>query len=223
MGLAYKFDWSVLWREALRRMDAGRIWLDFAVGGFLSLGSLLFLLGVFLGTMRAPWKRLRLVSTIYVESLSERSLPCPALLLVLCRSMIFGRPFSFQDQRHFSGLNYYCLRSYGLGLFTASRVAEHVRAGFASIGQGQYQAVLSTGMTQWQMYWHVMIPHALRLVIPPLQRNSSRSLKLFGGMNHRLWPRPLFMSYKIDSDTFHGLEATTGAMFCLPCPGNGWW
>ena len=88
-----------------------------------------------------------------------------------------------------------------------------MRAGFASIGQGQFQAALSTGLTQWQMYWHVMIPHALRLVLPPL---TTEFLTIFKNSSVAMTigvAETTFMSYKIDSDTFHGLEATMGAMF----------
>jgi len=49
--------------------------------------------------------------------------------------MIFGKTLQFKINA-ISGLNYYSA-VVGLGLYTASRVAEHVRAGFASIGQGQ--------------------------------------------------------------------------------------
>jgi glutamate/aspartate transport system permease protein len=91
-------------------------------------------------------------------------------------------------------------------------VAEHVRAGFASIGHGQYDAVLSTGMTPLQMYWYVMIPHALRLIIPPL---TTEFLTIFKNSAVAMTigvAETTFMSYKIDEQTFHGLEATTGAM-----------
>ena len=91
-------------------------------------------------------------------------------------------------------------------------LAEHVRAGFASIGHGQYDAVLSTGMTRLQMYWYVMIPHALRLIIPPL---TTEFLTIFKNSAVAMTigvAETTFMSYKIDEQTFHGLEATTGAM-----------
>jgi glutamate/aspartate transport system permease protein len=210
MGLAYKFDWSVLWREPYGEWMLQGIWLTLQLGFLAWIIALS--LGVFLGTMRAaPWKLLRLVSTIYVEVFRNVPFLVQLFFWFYAGPMIFGETLQFKINT-ISGLNYYAA-VVGLGLYTASRVAEHVRAGFASIGQGQYQAVLSTGMTQWQMYWHVMIPHALRLVIPPL---TTEFLTIFKNSSVAMTigvAETTFMSYKIDSDTFHGLEATTGAMF----------
>lgn len=210
MGLAYKFDWSVLWREPYGEWMLQGIWLTLQLGFLAWIIALS--LGVFLGTMRAaPWKLLRWVSTIYVEVFRNVPFLVQLFFWFYAGPMIFGKTLQFKINA-ISGLNYYAA-VVGLGLYTASRVAEHVRAGFASIGQGQYQAVLSTGMTQWQMYWHVMIPHALRLVIPPM---TTEFLTIFKNSSVAMTigvAETTFMSYKIDSDTFHGLEATTGAMF----------
>jgi glutamate/aspartate transport system permease protein len=91
-------------------------------------------------------------------------------------------------------------------------VAEHLRAGFASIGADQYQAVLSTGMTYYQMYRYVIIPYALRIIMPPL---TTEFLTIFKNSSVAMTigvAELTFMSYRIDAETFHGLEATTGAM-----------
>ena len=210
MGLAYKFDWSVLWREPYGEWMLQGIWLTLQLGFLAWIIALS--LGVFLGTMRAaPWKLLRLVSTIYVEVFRNVPFLVQLFFWFYAGPMIFGKTLQFKINA-ISGLNYYSA-VVGLGLYTASRVAEHVRAGFASIGQGQYQAALSTGMSHWQMYWHIMIPHALRLILPPL---TTEFLTIFKNSSVAMTigvAETTFMSYKIDSDTFHGLEATTGAMF----------
>ncbi|MBW1994805.1 MAG: ABC transporter permease subunit, partial [Deltaproteobacteria bacterium] len=108
-------------------------------------------------------------------------------------------------------LNYY-VAILALGLYTASRVAEHMRAGFASISRDQYQAVMSTGLTHYQMYRYVIIPYALRIIIPPL---TTEFLTIFKNSSVAMTigvAELTFMSYRIDAETFHGLEATTGAM-----------
>jgi len=210
MGLAYKFDWSVLWREPYGEWMLNGIWLTLQLG-FLALIIALFL-GILIGVMRAmPWKPLRLVGTIYVEIFRNIPFLVQLFFWFYAGPMIFGKTLQFKINA-ISELNYY-VAVVGLGLYTASRVAEHVRAGFASIGQGQYQAALSTGMSQLQMYRHIMIPHALRLILPPL---TTEFLTIFKNSSVAMTigvAETTFMSYKIDSDTFHGLEATTGAMF----------
>jgi ABC-type amino acid transport system permease subunit len=55
-----------------------------------------------------------------------------------------------------------------LGFFTSARVAEQVRAGIGSLPRGQRDAALALGLTLGQAYRHVILPQALRIVIPPL-------------------------------------------------------
>jgi glutamate/aspartate transport system permease protein len=209
MGLAYKFDWSVLWREPYGEWMLEGIWLTLQLG-FLAW-IIAFFLGILIGTMRAmPWKILRMVSTIYVEIFRNVPFLVQLFFWFYAGPMIFGKTLQFKINA-ISELSYYAA-IVSLGLYTASRVAEHVRAGFASIGQGQYQAALSTGLSQIQMYRYIMIPHALRLILPPL---TTEFLTIFKNSSVAMTigvAETTFMSYKIDSDTFHGLEATTGAM-----------
>jgi polar amino acid transport system substrate-binding protein len=56
----------------------------------------------------------------------------------------------------------------GLGLNYAAYEAENYRAGIQAIPRGQMEAALSLGLTRWQALQHVIVPQALRLVIPPV-------------------------------------------------------
>ncbi|MCI0336182.1 MAG: ABC transporter substrate-binding protein/permease [Acidobacteria bacterium] len=56
----------------------------------------------------------------------------------------------------------------GLGLNYAAYEAENYRAGIQSIPRGQMEAALSLGMTRGQSLRHVIVPQAMRLVIPPV-------------------------------------------------------
>jgi len=55
-----------------------------------------------------------------------------------------------------------------LAAFTGAYVAEMVRAGIQSIHRGQMEASRSLGMTYAQAMIHVILPQALRRIIPPL-------------------------------------------------------
>lgn len=207
--LAYKFDWSVLWRQPYGEWLLGGIWLTVQLGFLAWIIALL--MGILLGTIRvSPWPWLRFPATVYVEVFRNVPFLVQLFFWFYAGPMLFGRELQFKINA-ISGLNYY-VAIMGLGLYTASRVAEHVRAGFASIGQGQYQAVLSTGMSHLQMYRYVIIPHALRIIIPPL---TTEFLTIFKNSSVAMTigvAETTFISYKIDNETFHGLEATTGAM-----------
>jgi general L-amino acid transport system permease protein len=56
----------------------------------------------------------------------------------------------------------------GLSLYTASYIAEIVRAGIESVPCGQTEAALSLGLTRAQAFRLVVLPQALRFILPPL-------------------------------------------------------
>jgi len=67
-----------------------------------------------------------------------------------------------------------------LTLYTATFIAENVRAGIQGIGKGQKEAAASIGLTPNQVLKLVIMPQALRIIIPPttnqylnLTKNSS--------------------------------------------------
>jgi glutamate/aspartate transport system permease protein len=64
-----------------------------------------------------------------------------------------------------------------LGLFTSARVAEQVRAGIQALPRGQRYAGLALGLNTGQTYRYVLLPMALRIVIPPLTSESMNIVK----------------------------------------------
>ncbi|WP_409159975.1 amino acid ABC transporter permease [Pectobacterium sp. B2J-2] len=48
----------------------------------------------------------------------------------------------------------------------ASAYLAHVKAGIVAIGRGQWQAGLSLGLSRWQVLWQVVLPQALRIMVP---------------------------------------------------------
>lgn len=56
----------------------------------------------------------------------------------------------------------------GLSFYTASFVAEIVRGGILAVGRGQREAALALGLRQSQVLRFVILPQALRLIIPPM-------------------------------------------------------
>jgi general L-amino acid transport system permease protein len=56
----------------------------------------------------------------------------------------------------------------GVVLFSAAYLAEVVRAGLQAIPRGQFEAAMALGLGYWRMMGLVILPQALRLVIPGL-------------------------------------------------------
>jgi len=64
-----------------------------------------------------------------------------------------------------------------LGFFTSARVAEQVRAGIQALSKGQRYAGMALGFSTAQTYRYVLLPMALRIVIPPLTSESMNIVK----------------------------------------------
>ena len=56
----------------------------------------------------------------------------------------------------------------GLATYTAAFIAEIVRAGILAIERGQVDAAYALGLTRWQVTRLVVLPQALRVIVPPL-------------------------------------------------------
>ncbi len=54
----------------------------------------------------------------------------------------------------------------GVALFSAAYMAEVVRGGLQAIPKGQYEGAMALGLTYWQMMRLVILPQALKMVIP---------------------------------------------------------
>jgi general L-amino acid transport system permease protein len=74
---------------------------------------------------------------------------------------------------------------FGLVVYTAAFIAEIVRAGVLSVGRAQWHAAQAIGLTHRQALWHVVMPQALRVIVPPmasqylnLTKNSSLAVAI---------------------------------------------
>ena len=55
-----------------------------------------------------------------------------------------------------------------LSLYTSTYVAEIVRSAIQAVPRGQSEAARSTGMNALQAMWYVILPQAIKLMIPPM-------------------------------------------------------
>lgn len=98
-----------------------------------------------------------------------------------------------------------------LGLYTASRVAEQVRAGIQSVGKGLSSAAYANGFSVAQTYRYVLLPISFRLIVPPM---TSEFLTIFKNSSLALTIGLLELtaqSQQIAEYTFQGFEAYTAA------------
>ena len=67
--------------------------------------------------------------------------------------------------------------TWGLTLYTSAFVAEVIRSGIQSVPLGQVEAALSIGLSPWQRLRLVVLPQALRLIVPPLTNQYLNAIK----------------------------------------------
>ena len=65
----------------------------------------------------------------------------------------------------------------GLGLNYAASEAENYRAGLMSVPEGQWQAAYALGLTQGRALQLVILPQAIRFILPPLTNDFIALLK----------------------------------------------
>lgn len=56
----------------------------------------------------------------------------------------------------------------GLSIYSAAFIAEIIRGGIQAVSRGQTDAAMSLGLTRWQTSRLIVIPLALRVIVPPL-------------------------------------------------------
>jgi polar amino acid transport system permease protein len=169
----YHFTWSVLWTG-----QTGGWLLDGVVTTLqlFSLGLLIaVVLGVVAGALRsAPIAPLRWVASAYVEFF--RNVP----LLVWMFFWYFGvpplLPQVMQDWLFDHGAEFWA-GVFALGVYHGARFSEVMRAGIQAIPKTQLEAALTTGLTTVQAYRLIIIPIALRLIIPPATNETVNLLK----------------------------------------------
>ncbi|MFC4337045.1 amino acid ABC transporter permease [Salininema proteolyticum] len=120
-----------------------------------------FVLGLLLSVMQlSSVPANRWLSKLYVEVF--RGLPAILVFLVLA----FGVPTAFPGFRYPMGT--YGMVAIGLGLVAAAYLAETFRAGIQAVPKGQMEAARSLGMGRTRALVTIVIPQAIRIVIPPL-------------------------------------------------------
>lgn len=152
-------------------MDAVIQFFDVLVSGFLRTLSLLAVGGLgalVLGTIVAgfrisPIPPLRLAAAVYTELLRNTPL---TLVLFGCAFVLpyLGVRFPGLD----SQTQYFVLACIGLVAYTSPFIAEAVRSGVNSIPVGQAEAARSIGLDFGQTLRLVVLPQAVRTVIPPI-------------------------------------------------------
>lgn len=158
-GIAFRYFTLSAWQKAFPEMIAG-FWLNIWVS-VVSIVLVLFF-GLVLAVMRMLPGRagapLRLIATVYCDVF--RAVPAIVVILLI----VFGTPLAVPALK----VPVVFLGILALTLTYSAYVAEVYRAGLSSIHPSQSAAARSLGLSYGQTLRKVLIPQAVRRVIPPL-------------------------------------------------------
>lgn len=98
-------------------------------------------------------------STVYIEFV--RGVPLITVLFMAQIMLALFLPANFDIENAYRVM-------WGIALFSAAYLAENVRGGLQSIAKGQYEAADALGLSTLQQLRLVILPQALRVVIPPI-------------------------------------------------------
>jgi len=126
----------------------------------LSLGSLVLgsLGGIVLGAMcNSGWRALKAMAVIYIEAV--RSIPFVILLFFVFSAVPLALDIDIPP---------YPAAIAALSVHCSAYMGEVVRSGIASIPKGQWEATASLGLPYYRIMRHIVLPQALRVMIPPI-------------------------------------------------------
>ena len=169
----YEFDWAVLWS------GPSGLWLLQGLVTTLKISflgwSIALCLGVFSGALRTiPVAPLRWLAVCYVEFF--RNVPLLVWMFFAYFALPPLLPLSVREWLFEHGAEFWA-GVLALGVYHGARFSEVMRAGIQSIPKLQFEAAASTGLSIVQTYRLVMLPIALRLIIPPATNESLNLLK----------------------------------------------
>lgn len=156
------FNGRVLW-DALPLLLMG-------LGTTLSLGILSIVLGLIGGLALALLRLygppgLRGLWVLYIDLF--RAIPILVLLVIV----YYALPFVGIRLSPFASA------TTALSLVSAAYSAEILRAGIQAIPRGQFEASQALGLSYWSMMGDIVLPQAVRIVIPPMTSNCINVMK----------------------------------------------
>lgn len=116
-----------------------------------------FLIGIIIGVLR--YSRIPFLSPVLAVGVETiRNLP---LLLIIFFTYFALPEVGLKLDKFYAAI-------LALVIFESAMLSEIVRSGLNSIEKGQIEAARSSGLTYTQTLWHIVLPQALRRMVPPI-------------------------------------------------------
>ena len=189
--MSIDWNWGIFLQQAPfgNTTYLGWLWSGFQITVALSISAwiIAFLVGSLFGILRTvPNRFLSGIGTCYVELF--RNVPLIVQFftwyLVVPEFLPENIGMWFKSELD-PNIQFFVSSMLCLGLFTAARVCEQVRAAIQSLPRGQKNAGLAMGLTLPQTYRYVLLPNAYRVIVPPMTSEMMNLVKASHRLHHR--------------------------------------
>ena len=151
LNQTYTWNWEGIWQ---RRWQIFGGWLRTIWVSFLALLLCVFIaVGLVIG-FKSPFKAVRFFCRSYTEIVRGS----PLLVILIVGYYVIAEAFSVGD-RLLVGVVL-------LAVFSGAYLGEILRGGIDSVGKTQFEAARAVGFSTYQTYRYVIIPQAVRRVLP---------------------------------------------------------
>ena len=182
--------WPILWQGLQATLLLSALVVPLGILGGIIIAVL--------STVHSPWVKWPLRA--WVDTF--RALP-PLVLLIF---IFAGLPFIGVDVGAWGAV------AIGFFLNTGAYYGEILRAGIESIPRGQVEAARSTGLTRGQTMRFVVLPQAVRNVLPDLISNTLEVVKLTSIASVVALPELLFQARQAQSVTYNATPIMVAAV-----------
>ena len=170
-AMGYNWQWYRIPDYFYRLTDDGFQWGEISIGlvRTITLSLQSFALAIVAGLFIALLRLSNLVvgtavAVVFLEFVRNM----PLLVLLYLFYYVLGPIF---------GLDRYAASILCLGVYHAALVSEILRAGIRAVGVGQWEAAESIGMSTGQAYRFVILPQAIKFMIPPMTGEAVHMVK----------------------------------------------
>lgn len=172
-----KFDWDYFWASLFTPSDSFLNGLGLTVAISVTAMILALMLGLIIALMgRSRFMPLRVFASLYIWII--RGTPLLVQLVILYTGFAAANLFRFEDiSIGFVIKGAVQAAIVGLMLNESAYISEIVRGGLESIEKGQTEAALSLGMTPLGSMRWIIVPQAIRVMVPPLGNSFNGLMK----------------------------------------------
>ncbi len=202
VNVQYRWNWSSIPGYIFRFDDSAGKWVpNLLMEGFLTTirlsfwaGILAVLIGTVMGVFRTSQSLFkRMIARTYVELV--RNTPPLVLIFIFyffisdqiitllkvesfIRSLSDGNKdiltFLFASPAHFPG---FLSALFTLAIYEGAYITEIVRSGLESVDKKQWEASYALGLSWWQQMIYIILPQAVRRILPPLAGQLISTIK----------------------------------------------